>query len=100
MEESSAPSVSTRSVGMRYGLIMAIISIAYFLILNALGVDISQGPGSWGRLVYCAILIFLAHKYFKDNGSGFMSFGEGFGISFWMALIASVVSSIFTYIYV
>ncbi|MBI1768222.1 MAG: DUF4199 domain-containing protein [Bacteroidetes bacterium] len=100
MEETTTPAVTTRSAGIRYGLILAVVSIAYFLIFNMLGVDVSQGPGSWGRLVYCAALIFLAHKYFKDNGSGFMSFGEGFGISFWMALISSVISSVFTYIYV
>ncbi len=103
MEESTptiTPMVTTRSAGIRYGLMLAVISIAYFLILNMLGVDVSQGPGSWARLLYCAALIFLAQKYFKDNGSGFMSFGEGFAISFWMSLVSSVISSVFTYIYV
>jgi hypothetical protein len=100
MEETTTPSVSTRTVGIRYGLMMAVLSIAYFLIFNMLGVDVSQGPGSWGRLVYCVALIFLAHKYFKENGDGFMSYGQGVGISFWMSLVSSVISSIFTYIYV
>lgn len=100
MEETTTTEVSTRSSGIRYGVIMGIVSIAYFVLLNTLGVDITQGPGSWGRYVYCAVLIFLAHKYYKDNGIGFMAYGQGIGISFWMGLVSGVISSIFTYIYV
>jgi hypothetical protein len=100
MEETTTPTLSTRSVGIRYGIIMGVISIAYFVILNTLGVDITQGPASWFRYVYGAILIFLAHKYYKDNGTSYMSYGQGIGISFWMGLLASVISSVFTYIYV
>jgi len=99
-ENQSAPTVTTRSVGMRYGIIMGVVSIAYFIILNMLGVDMTQGPGSWGRYVYCAILIFLAQKYYKENGDGFMAYGQGIGISFWMGLISVAISSVFTYIYV
>lgn len=100
MEESTTPSVTTKSAGIRYGLFMGVFSIAYFLILNTLGADITQGPASWGRYVYCAVFIFLAHKYFKDNGDGFMAYGQGMGISFWMGLISVAISSVFTYIYV
>src|SRR5437879_13754637 len=99
-ETSTSPTVTTKSVGIRYGVIMGIVSIAYFVILNLLGVDMTQGPGSWGRYVYCAALIFLAHKYFKENGDSFMAYGQGIGISFWMGLISVAISSVFTYIYV
>jgi hypothetical protein len=102
MEETLEPKteVTTRSVGIRYGLIMAIISIAYFMILNVAGIDMSQGIGRWGGLIFNVAVIFLAHKHFKDNGDGFMSYGQGLGIGVWIALISSVISSIFTYIYV
>jgi hypothetical protein len=46
------------------------------------------------------VVIFLAHKYFKENGDGYMTFGQGVGISFWLGLVSSVISSIFTYFYV
>lgn len=100
MEETTTPAVTTKSTGIRYGVIMGVVSIAYFIILNLLSVDMTQGPGSWGRYVYCAVLIFLAHKYFKDNGDSFMSYGQGIGISFWMGLISVAISSVFTYVYV
>ena len=98
-QESTTPAVTTRSAGIRYGLIMGVFSIVYFLVLNTLGADITQGPASWGRYVYVAVFIFLAQKYYKDNGDSFMSYGQGIGISFWMGIISSVLSAIFTYVY-
>lgn len=100
MEETTTPSISTRSVGIKYGLVMAVISIAYFVILNTAGVDMTQGIGRWGSLVFYAGIIFLAQKNFKDQGDSFMSYGQGMGISFWISLISSVIGSIFTYFYV
>lgn len=98
-QETTTSTVTTRSAGIRYGLFMAVFGIAYFLVLNTLGVSTSEGPASWFTYVYIAAFIFLAQKYFKDNGDGFMSYGQGLGISLWMGLL-SIVSSIFTYIYV
>jgi Protein of unknown function (DUF4199) len=100
MEETTTPSVSTRSVGIKYGLIMGLVSIAYFVILNTLGVDTTKGLGQWASLVFLIAIFVLAHKYFKDNGDGYMSFGQGLGIGFWITLISSLISSVFTYIYV
>jgi hypothetical protein len=100
MEETTTPSISTRSVGIKYGLVMAVISIAYFVILNTAGVDMTQGIGRWGSLVFYAGIIFLAQKNFKDQGDSFMSYGQGMGISFWISLVSSVIGSIFTYLYV
>jgi hypothetical protein len=103
MEETLEPKseVTTRSIGIKFGLIMAAISVAYFMTLNVAGIDMSQGFGRWGGLIFNVVVIFFAHKSFKDtNGDGYMSYGQGFGIGTWVALISSVISSIFTYIYV
>jgi hypothetical protein len=99
-ENQSTPTVTTRSVGIRYGVIMGIVSIAYFVILVVAGVDMSQGIGRWGSMVYTLAILFLAHKYFKENGDGFMTIGQGTGIGFWTTLIASGISSVFTYVYI
>jgi hypothetical protein len=97
---TAVSTVTTRSAGIRFGLISAVIGIVYFVVLNSMGVDLSQGPASWCRgLITIAILVF-AHKYFKDNGDGFMSYGQGIGIGFWMGAVSSVISSIFTFLYV
>jgi hypothetical protein len=91
--------LTTRQTGMRYGLILGIISIAYFVILSVAGVDM-QGAAQWAGVIFTIGVFILAHKYFKENGDGFMSFGQGVGIGFWTSLVSSVISSIFTFIYV
>lgn len=99
-QQETSVAVTTRSAGMRYGLISGIISIAYFLVLSISGVDTTQGFWQWFGWCVPIILLVLAHKYYKDNGDGFMSYGQGLSIAFWMGLISSVISSIFTYLYV
>jgi hypothetical protein len=92
----SAP--TTRDAGIRFGLISALISIFYFLAITMAGLTL-QGPAGWFQWMIGAVLIFLAHKYYKDNGSGFMNYGQGIGIAFWMGLISSIISAVFTFIY-
>jgi hypothetical protein len=100
MEENVTASLTTpRSTGIRYGIINGVIAIAYFIILTVADVDMSQGVGRWGTTVIAIVLLFLAHKYYKENGDGFMTYGQGIGIGFWMGLVGAAISSIFTYIY-
>lgn len=100
MEETTTPAVTTRSVGMRYGIILAVISIVFFLILTFAGVDQSKGAGRWFGIVFYLVVIFLAQKNYKDEGDGFMTYGQGMGITFWIALISSVIYSFFFYVYI
>jgi len=97
--ESIVEKVSTRSVGMRYGLFLGGIGIVSFLVMAVSGMR-PDGPGRWISTVFTFVLIFLAHKYYKDNGDSFMTIGQGVGIGFWAGLVSSVISSIFMYIYV
>lgn len=100
MEENVTTStMTTRSAGIRYGIINGLIQIAYFLILTTVGIGTSRGFAPWGGTLISVILIFLAHKYFKENGDGFMTYGQGIGIGFWLGLVSAVISSFFTYIY-
>jgi hypothetical protein len=98
-ENSQSETVTTRSIGIRYGLIMAVISIAFFVVMNVAGMDM-QGPVGYLGWVITAVMLFLAHKSYKQQGDGFMSIGQGTGIGFWAGTISSVISSIFTYIYI
>ncbi len=100
MEEQSTATVTTRSVGIRYGIIMGIVSIAYFVVMTVLNVDMSQGPARWASLIFTLVILFLAHKYYKENGDGYMTIGQGTGIGFWASLVATAISSVFTYVYV
>ncbi len=97
--EENIEKVTTRSVGIRYGLILSVVSIAYFLGISMAGLAGEGGIWSFIGAIPSIIVIILAHKYFKENGNGFMEFGQGFGIGFWVVLISSIVSSVFTYVY-
>jgi len=101
MENVETPDekVTTRAVGIRYGLISGVISIAYFMSLTIADIDMTQGIGRWAGLAVAAVIIYLAHKYFKENGDGFMTIGQGAGIGFWFALVSTAISSVFTYVY-
>jgi len=97
--ESIAEKVTTRGAGVRYGLFLGGISIVSFLVMAISGMR-PDGPGRWISVVFSFVLIYLAHKYYKDNGDGFMTIGQGVGIGFWAGLVSSVLSSVFMYIYV
>lgn len=102
MEEQNTPveeKVTTRSAGIRYGLMMSVLSIAFFVIMQVAGLDM-QGPVGYLGWVITAVMLYLAHKYYKDEGDGYMSIGQGVGIGFWAGLVSSVISSVFTYIYI
>lgn len=99
-ENTESQLVTTRSVGIRYGIIFGIISIFYFLIFSMADIDMSQGISRWGTTAIAFVIVFLAHKFFKESGDGFMSYGQGIGIGLWTGIIASVISSVFTYVYV
>jgi hypothetical protein len=100
MEDQNEQTVTTRAAGLRYGLIGGVIAIAYFVILTVAGIDMTQGIGRWASLIFTVAIIYFAHKYYKDNGDGYMSIGQGIGIGFWISLVSSFISSTFTFIYI
>lgn len=100
MENPAQDKLSVRSVGIRYGLILAAVSVIFFLLASMLSLNTTEGPARWVSLVFMTVIFILGHKYYKENGDGFMSYGQGMGIGFWASLLSSVISSAFTYVYV
>jgi hypothetical protein len=92
--------ITPRGSGIRFGLIGAVVMIAYLLILNVTGLKSTGGVWTWLGYVITAFVIFFAHRYYKENGDGFMSYGQGIGIAFWIGLVSGVISSIFQYLYI
>ncbi len=99
-ENTSAPTVTTRSAGVRYGVFMAIVSIVMFLGMSFANMDMSSGIGRWLGVPVFFVLLYLAQKYFIDNGDGFMSYGQGMGITFWFSLISLLIYIVFFYTYI
>lgn len=100
MEETATPSGEKRSIGIKYGLISVVAGLVYFFVLKFAG----QNPLTfkWGwivQLLMTATIIFLAHKEYKEDNDGFMTYGEGMVIVLWYTLIGVGVGLLFQYIY-
>lgn len=95
---STSP-VTPRSVGIKYGFLSALISMIFFLILVVTGQNAFANKWNWVSLMIAIAVVFLAHKNFKDKGDGFMSYGQGVGIAFWIALVSVLINFLLTYSY-
>ena len=90
--------VSTKQLAIKYGLILGIFSVLYFLLL-ALTNQMSNQALGWLGYIPFIIVVVLAHRAYKAEGDGFMSYGQGLGLGTLVAAVSAVVSSIFSYIY-
>lgn len=90
--------ISTSSVGLRYGLLTGIVSIIYSFILLAANLEQNTAL-SLLSLVILVVGIFLAHKNYKVNNGGFMSYGQGLGIGTVISLVTGLLGGVFRYIY-
>jgi hypothetical protein len=100
MEESITPAGDKRSVGIKYGLISTVVGIVFFLILIFTGQNPFVFKYGWVvSLLSSIVLIYLAHKEYKDENNGFMSYGEGVVIGVWFTLVAIAVGMLFNYVY-
>lgn len=91
-------SVSTRGVGMQYGLIAGVVMIIYSMILQLTGLAL-ESWAAWISYIFLAVIIYLGHNKFKEGSDGFMTFGQGLGIGFWISLVGGLISSVFSFIY-
>lgn len=97
MEEENEK-ITVKEVAIKWGLILGIISIVLFLAIYFGGMMGDSWP-SWISALISAGIIFMAHKEFKDQGDGYMSYGKGLGLGTLVSLISGVISSIFAYVY-
>jgi len=98
--------VSPRPVGVRYGLIAALVLVAVGLVFHVTGFADYTGQNStftwinniitWGILGGAMVL---AMKQHRDELGGYMTFGRGFMVGFWVTLIIAVVTAIWSYVF-
>jgi hypothetical protein len=99
-QQATTPALTTRTVGIRYGAIAGVIGIVLFILLSVSGVDLSKPYWGWIGYAITAVILFMAHRYYKSNGDGYMNYGQGIGIAFWQGLIGGAISHVFSYFYV
>lgn len=97
MEENESPSI--KSIAVKWGVINGLLAIALLVIIDISGLNGNQVVGWIGYAVF-AVLVVLAHKEYKSEGDGYMSYGQGLGIGTLAMVVSSVISSIFLFIYI
>jgi len=91
METNVTNQPGPMSTALRYGIICALLSIAYGLIFYLLNMSLNRGVMWFGYiiLVVCIVLGVRAHRD-RELG-GYMSFGRGLGAGSLISLIAGVM---------
>lgn len=98
MSTGSVP-VSKQQVAVKWGIILAIISVIYSFVLQFSG-QITNQALTWVGYVFVIVILVLAIREYKTANGGFMRFGEGLTVGLFTSVVSSVISSIFTYVYI
>jgi Protein of unknown function (DUF4199) len=99
--ETNATPVTTTSVGLRYGLLLALTAIIVDFLVRIAGFSfMTFGIASIiGSTTVAIVWLALAHKAFKQANNNLMNFSQGLIISIVMLLILGITSSLFNYVY-
>lgn len=92
---------SVKKIALPYGLILALATIVISVIVYVTGMTYEQ---PWWQsllnfLIMTACIVYALKAFKKDNG-GFLSIGESLKTGLAVALVAGIIGSIFTYIFV
>lgn len=90
--------VSSGAIGRKYGAIFGLISGVIFIATSAGRIDMGLAATAVAWIVVIGVFV-LAIREYKNESGGFMSFGKGFGVSMWVALIGGLVRSVISYVY-
>lgn len=90
---------SVRPVAMRYGLLTGLVTVIYSFILLIAGLSENKALSSLSY-VFLIVGIVLAHKHFKKENGGYLTYGQGLGIGSLLSVVVGLLSGIFMYIYI
>ncbi|MBO0360053.1 DUF4199 domain-containing protein [Hymenobacter sp. BT186] len=96
--ETPATPVTTSSVGIRYGLLLGLVSVI-FSFLQLTFIEDPETPLRWLSVIILIGGIVLAHKHFKQQNQGFMAYGQGLAIGTIVSAVSGIIGGVFTYIY-
>ena len=91
--------LTVKQVSLKWGLYLGMAMIIYGILLQLLD-QVGKTGLDMVNYVFMAALMYFAHKSFKDEGNGYMSYGQGLGIGTLMSVVGSFLSVTFSYIYV
>ena len=77
MNEQAAP--TPRQIGLKYGLYVGLVLVIYSMVLQLTGLALNSTL-SYLSYVILIVGIVLAHREYKQEGDGTLSFGQGITI--------------------
>ncbi len=100
METTTEKQPSLVSIGLKYGLLLGLVSIVY-----AMFSFITESFGNFFvnlfiSLVLAILGVVLAMREFKKKNGGYMSYGQGVGLGLIVMIISSILSGLFTLLYI
>jgi len=100
MKTMENQTTSTKQVALTYGLILGFVSVIIQVIIYAMGKQYEKhtyvGIGSF--LIMVVFISYGIFQFKKQNG-GYLSFGEGLKTGIAIALIAGLISIIYSYVF-
>jgi hypothetical protein len=96
--------ISARPTGIRYGLILGLISSVLSVVMMMTNmVDFSGTKSNWmSNVITWGVSVFIYYKAItshKEELGGFISLGRCVSLGFWVGLISGAISAAFMYIY-
>lgn len=99
MTDAEVKPPTIMSVGLKYGMISTAVHILIFLGLALTGNNAFDQKWGFVSLAFSIVFTVLAHREYKLNGNGFMSYGEGFKIGLVMLGVGIIVGTGFQWVY-
>lgn len=91
--------VSTARIALKWGLIYGLASIAFITIMYTFNLFDKQWITTVASLAIAFGILYLAFSEYKVLNEGFMTFGEGVGLGMLLFATATVISSLYDFIY-
>jgi hypothetical protein len=98
--ETTSTAVTPVSTGIRYGILTGLIWIVVDFVLRVTELSFKYSIYLSASIGVYILGIILAHRFFKQNNQGFMTYGQGLLIVVVLSLISGLMSGVFNYIYV
>lgn len=104
MTDNNSRNLEGRSVSIwptvwKYALIIAAFKVLYDLLIRTMGLaGTIPGLGLLGTIITVVLLV-IALRSYRGRNSGYMTFGQGFGISFVASIVSVVIAAAIGSIY-
>jgi hypothetical protein len=91
--------VSSARISLKWGLILGLIGILSSAVVFTMNLFSETTISFVVLLASLLVITFLAMREFKELNGGFMTFGQGFGLTMLLSVTAGVIVAVFDFVY-